>query len=215
MDLVTREQLPLVVLLILPGFISIKVFDLLVPGEQRTLADQVLESLAYGLLNLGLWYVVMTDVLLPARSTSPWLFRFGVFGVLVASPIALGILANAILRARWMRPWVRHPVRTAWDFHFAKRQPGWLLIRLKSGALIGGLFGAESFASSFPHRDIYLEETWILDDTGGFEQPVAQSNGLLVSMDDCETIEFFAWDDQGAGDDDDTERIDTDPTAER
>jgi len=193
-DFVTREQLPLVVLLILPGFISTRVFDLLVPGETREAGRQVLEALTYGLLNFGLWYVVLVDVLVPRRETAPWMFRLGVVGVLVVSPIALAALANLLLRWPKLHRWVRHPVPTGWDFYFAQRQPGWVLVRLKSGLLLGGLFDSRSFASSFPHRDLYVEQTWRLDEDGKFLEPVPQSNGLLVSMHDCESLEFFAVD---------------------
>jgi hypothetical protein len=195
-DFVTREQLPLVVLLILPGFISTKVFDLLVPGEARDAGRQVLEAMTYGLLNFGLWYVVLADVLLPVRDSAPWVFRLGIVGIFVVSPILLAVLVNAVLRWRGLHRWVRHPIPTAWDFFFWRRQPGWVLIRLKSGLLLGGLFGPESFASSYPHRDLYVQETWHLDENGQFLSPVPQSKGVLVSMADCETLEFFAWSDE-------------------
>ena len=193
MDFVTREQLPLVIALILPGFISTKVFDLLVPGEVRDAGRHVLEAMAYGLLNFGLWYVVLVDVLLPRRDSAPWVFRLGVAGVLVASPILLAVLANALLRWRGLHRWLRHPTPTAWDFYFAKREPGWVLIRLKSGSMLGGLLGPESFASSYPHRDLYVQQTWRVNEHGQFVAAVPESNGLLVSMADCETLEFFAW----------------------
>ena len=196
MDFVTSEQLPLVVLLILPGFISTKVFDLLVPGEPRDAGRQVFEAMTYGLLNFGLWYVVLADVLIPLRDSRPWVFRLGVVGILVMSPIALAILANTVLRWRGLHRWVRHPIPTAWDFYFWKREPGWVLIRLKRGLLLGGLLGPKSFASSHPNRDLYIQEAWRLDANGQFVAPVPQSRGVLVSMDDCESLEFFAWSDQ-------------------
>jgi hypothetical protein len=60
--------------------------DLLVPGETTEGGRQAIEALTYGLLNFGLWYVVLVDVLLPRRESDPWIFRFGVVGVLVVSP---------------------------------------------------------------------------------------------------------------------------------
>jgi hypothetical protein len=36
---------------------------------------------------------------------------------------------------------------------------------------------------------------WVLDEDGRFVEPVAQATGVLVAMADCETLEFFGWDD--------------------
>jgi hypothetical protein len=209
LDFVTREQLPIVVLLMLPGIVSMKTFDLLVPGELRTAGQQALEVVTYGLLNFGLWYVVVTDVLMPRRESDPWVFRLGFVGIFFVSPIALGIAANAILRWKRLRRWIRHPVPTAWDYHFGKGRAGWVLIRLKSGLLVGGLFGPESFASSYPHRDLYLQQTWTLDQDGRFLEPVQQSKGVIVSMEDCETLEFFSWDNPEEGSDEQDTGSDT------
>ena len=51
------------------------------------------------------------------------------------------------------------PFPTAWDYYFDKRNPSWVLVHLKDGTLIGGLFGDDSYATSFPtDGDIYLEK---------------------------------------------------------
>ena len=80
----------------------------------------------------------------------------------------------------------------AWDYYFGRGVPCWILFRLKNGKSIGGFYGPNSFASSYPHgRDIYVEQTWVVDETGHFVAAVPDSAGALVSFDECELVEFF------------------------
>jgi hypothetical protein len=53
---------------------------------------------------------------------------------------------------------IRHPTPKAWDYFFGSGAACWIIVTLKSGRVIGGYYGTESFSSSFPHEeDLYLE----------------------------------------------------------
>lgn len=41
-------------ILILPGFISMRVYSLIRPGDQPTLKDTIFEAIAYSAINIGL-----------------------------------------------------------------------------------------------------------------------------------------------------------------
>jgi len=59
---------------------------------------------------------------------------------------------------------------------------------------IGGRYKSPDFASSAPvPREIHIGETWILNQARQFVRPVAGSKGIMVSMENVETIEFFDW----------------------
>lgn len=47
MDIWTAEKLPLFLVFIVPGFVSLKVWDLLVPGERRGLDNSLIDLVAY------------------------------------------------------------------------------------------------------------------------------------------------------------------------
>lgn len=191
MELFKLDAVPLAILFLVPGFIVVKVFDLLVPTERRDWSKHVLEAFAYGTLNLALWSWAI-DWLISMADKRPWITRSGMFTVLFVSPLLMGIGLNALLRWPWVRQWVRHPTPTAWDHFFGSGQPCWMLFRMKSGSLLGGLYGKGSFASSYPHaRDVYVGQVWRVDEAGRFHEPIAQTAGMLVSMDDCESIECF------------------------
>jgi hypothetical protein len=128
----------------------------------------------------------------PLHEARPLVFLGILLMALVASPIFLALITVHILSSKRLRGWTRHPIPTAWDHFFGRGQPCWMLFRLKNGTAVGGYFGPGSFASSFPHgRDVYLEQAWVVDQTGEFEQVVEGTAGVLVSMDDCVLVEFF------------------------
>ena len=195
MDLLTGDRLGLFALFILPGVISLKVYALLVPSERATTSEHLVDALAYGLLNLGIWAVPIFWVVLPRQSSAPVLFWVAMVAIVVVSPALLGWVAYRVRSSRRLRGRVRHPTPTAWDDYFGRGEPCWMLCRIKTGKSVAGYFGPESFASSFPHRrDVYLQEAWLVDDFGRFKAPVVGSAGVMISMDDCELIEFFKVD---------------------
>jgi hypothetical protein len=187
---ITTDQIPIFILLILPGFIATKAFDLFVPGGNREASRQVLDALAYGTLNLGFWYVPLDRYVVPHRDNLPVFYAFTVV-MLVVSPVVLAWLAGTVLMHRKARGLVRHPTPTAWDHFFGSGRRVWVLATLKSGMLIGGWYGWNSFASSYPDRDLYLEQVWKVDGTGRFGARQDGTAGAIVSMDECQFIEFF------------------------
>jgi hypothetical protein len=67
-----------------------------------------------------------------------------------------------------------------------------MIVTLKDGSKIAGRYDTESFTSSAPAREqLYLEETWVLNDDGGFERPRAGTAGIMILSDEMVTIEFF------------------------
>jgi len=82
----------------------------------------------------------------------------------------------------------------AWDWKFRGFRPehgAWVRVRLRHGqGAIVGSFGPGSVASANPRRrDLYLEETWTVDEEG---EPVeAVGAGVWISGDEILSIEFF------------------------
>jgi hypothetical protein len=67
-----------------------------------------------------------------------------------------------------------------------------MLIHLNNGKMIGGLYGTDSFASSYPEKeDLYLQEIWKIDSEGKKKKKIIGSKGLLVNHESIEFIEFF------------------------
>ena len=53
MDIWNADKLTLFLVFFLPGFISIKVYDLMVPGERRDFSKSLLEAISYSTLNFA------------------------------------------------------------------------------------------------------------------------------------------------------------------
>jgi hypothetical protein len=58
--------------------------------------------------------------------------------------------------------------------------------------MIGGYFGENSYATSFPNEgDVYLETVYRIQDDGTFGEPIDLSRGLLIRRDEYTHIEIF------------------------
>ena len=84
------------------------------------------------------------------------------------------------------------PTPGAWDFAFTNRTAGYVRILTKDGTYLGGWFGEESFASSYPEPlGIYLEAANRMDENGVFGEEVDGSGGMYVRCDDIVVLEFL------------------------
>ena len=87
---------------------------------------------------------------------------------------------------------MEHPIGKPWDYVFSKLEPYWVIITLTGGKKIAGKYSYKSFTSSAPHDEqIYLEETWVLDEEDAFLMPRKGTRGILITSKEIETIEFF------------------------
>ena len=75
---------------------------------------------------------------------------------------------------------------------FDRRVPVFVLVQLRNGSRLGGYYGFESYATSFPTEgDIYLETVYRVDENGEFKEPITDSAGVIVRKDQYDLIEFF------------------------
>lgn len=87
----------------------------------------------------------------------------------------------------------REPFRTSWDWVFSQRRKYWVVVTLKNGKKYGGKMSSKSYASSYPSNyQIYIEETWEVDENGEFTgEQKENACGVLIVSDEIEAIEFF------------------------
>ncbi len=84
-----------------------------------------------------------------------------------------------------------NPIPTGWDWIFSRVDPCYLLITLADGTEIAGYFGRRSMASSDPtRRDIFLEKTYRVPESGGAWEPVDGSLGVYVDGTQIAFVEF-------------------------
>lgn len=187
------EVIPLILLFLVPGFIAMKAYGLLVPGRERDWGAASIEVFSYGSLNLGLWWWLLIRLKSEdLGSVPPALFALWTIWILVVSPVLLAMLSWRLRKSRFARRWITHPLPTSWDFFFASRRPCWILFHLKNGERFGAFFGEHSFASSYPAApDLYVQDLWRVDEFGRFLERVPGNLGMIVRSDDCDHMQFF------------------------
>jgi len=193
MDIWNIDKLTLFLIFFLPGFISMKVYDLMVAGEPRDISKSVFEAIAYSTLNFGALFwliaIIQADDFYHRHLI---LYSMAVAAIMVVAPACWPFL---FLKFSTWGPIAKHfihPIRKPWDFVFGKRQSFWVIVHLQNGQKVGGRFDTESFASSDPASEqIYLEEVWLLDAEGRFLRPVERSRGIIIMKDEIRAVEFF------------------------
>lgn len=185
-------------LFVLPGFVAFKFDQQLRPQAVRSAVDSLLEIIVYSIVNDLLWspvYDFSKSGVFP-KDIGHWLLAIV---VLIVSPAALTLIYTRVVDALAGRGIVPSPVPKPWDHFFQRvvkdyaREVG-VILTLRDGRRIGGIYKQPGFASSFPtDEQLLLAETWILDTEGGFSQPVVGSLGLLIDKADILTLEFFKW----------------------
>jgi Family of unknown function (DUF6338) len=183
---------------LVPGFVWSAVMSMMLPPRQTATQTRFLEFLTLSCINHGLWswalfMIFQTGFIEQHIVWSGWFL----FGIIFVSPVGLGI-ASAALQQRelisrflsWLGLRAIHHIPQAWDWHFRRAKPYWILVRLKDGSEVYGFFHENSFASSDPaRRDIYIEAQFQLTH-GGEWAPVEDSGGVLIMGDQIATIEF-------------------------
>ena len=195
MNIWELDRFILFLLFFIPGFISLKVYDLLVPREYRDFSRSLFEAVGYSSLN----YAVLLPLIIPTLTGDfpiehiLWEITLLVL-TMVIFPILWPVSFYRLSTSRLGTRFIVHPMRKPWDYVFGKRRVYWVIVHLKDGRKIGGRFDRRSFASSYPaDEQIYIEEVWQLDKDGKFQSDgqVERSQGILILRDEVLAVEFF------------------------
>lgn len=204
-NILKPETLALFLFFVVPGFLAIRVYDLIVPSERRNFGQSVIDVVTYSLLNLAVWFLPLVLLLnnpavLPKVNTFLYyvVILAGVIIVVFLSPVALAVGYHRFLTWKRLRGILVHPVPTGWDWFFGQEpRTCWILFHLKSGAKVGGFYGGDSFASSHPAtQQVYVEEVWALSDDLKFQEKVDQTAGAIINKEDCDVIELFVFEER-------------------
>ena len=182
---------------VLPGAISMYFFGLLVAHKDRLLKDRILEAVCFSLLNLAIvvWpiHLLLPDGFVAKNPYWAWLLALG---LLVVAPAIWPFAAHRALRLAEIKRLISPRSRTAWDEFFDSLRDGiWVQAVLTDGSVVGGVFGRDSFASSYPAPGhIYIQELWEIDPQGHFVRPENGSPGILLRPDDYRYVKVFPED---------------------
>jgi hypothetical protein len=189
--------LALFLIFFVPGFISLKVYDLLIPSEARDFTKSFFDAIAYSTLNFAALLPLIMAV--GSGHLSAWIWYPAILVVLIGMPALWPVLFLRIRKHPKVAQRITSPNARVWDEIFAKRIPYWVIVHLKDQRRIGGLYGGRSFASHSPAApEIYLEQVWYVDENGGFTGKVVESTaGILIMGKDILALEFFQYNNEG------------------
>lgn len=187
-------------LFVLPGAISMYIFGLLVAQGDRLLKDRILEAICFSLLNFALcfWPIqfLFREGFLREYPLGAWLIALA---TLVIAPMIWPFAAHRLLRFAEARRLIAPQARTAWDDFFdAQRSGVWMQVILTDDTVVGGIFGQNSYASSFPEPGhLYIQELWEIDSAGRFVKQEIGSPAILLRPNDYRYVKVFSGGENG------------------
>jgi hypothetical protein len=187
-DLLETNKIILLIIFILPGFISLKVWKLLVPSHEIKISEYSIETICYSVINFALLFW-----LIPIAGKQAGFIQYLLYTcILLIGPIIWPIVWKLLITSKFLKGHIIHPTPKAWDYYFSLGRSCFMLIHLKNGNRIGGLYYKNSFASSYPETsDLYIKEVWKINENGAFEKKIENTDGMLISYDIIDYIELF------------------------
>ncbi|MBF0164618.1 MAG: hypothetical protein HQL97_03110 [Magnetococcales bacterium] len=188
MNIWAPQAIQYFLLLFVPGFVSFKVYDLLIAGERRDFTKTIPEAVGLSAFFFAIYYLIILFFQINFASISIlWLLAFLFFFPALAAYLWVKFTRSDVFTRN-----IRNLTPTAWDHIFEKKASYWVIIHLSDGRKIGGLYSEQSFATVYPAEpQIYLEEVWKLDEDGKFDKKVERSAGIVVLGKEIFSIEFF------------------------
>jgi hypothetical protein len=175
LDQLNSGSVWLFVFIVLPGFLSMRVYGLLRPMERITLKDNILEAIAFSIVNAALMMWAIRLLIAPAffDQYPVWSYILFVATFLIA-PTLWPFLLVGLISFLENKNIILSQQPTSWD-HFFRRRQGrqgcWIVVHLRDGRRLGGKFGRNSYASAYPTPGhLYIEQLWRLDEDGRFLQ---------------------------------------------
>jgi len=177
---------------VVPGFISLKAYELFVPGQVKDSSKQIIDAITYSCINYALLFFIIQKIEKSGYiTTHPNSYLLFYFFVLFVSPIILVVVWRWLRSTDFAQQNVPHPTEKPWDYVFSQRKSYWVKVVKNDGTVIGGKFSENSFASSAPALEqIYLEESWVINDNGGFERVKNTSAGVIILSSEISHIEL-------------------------
>lgn len=192
MDIWELDKFILFIAFVIPGFISIKCYQLFFPGLSRPTSEQIIDAIAYSSINYAVLILPIIGIENSTLKTIyPFLYYLFYILVLFIAPI-IWVLLWKFLRTRdFFQRNAPHPTAKPWDYVFSQRKPYWVKAILKDGQIIAGRYAENSFASSAPAEEqIYLEETWLLNEKGGFVRKKNDTAGVIILSKEISHLEL-------------------------
>lgn len=171
----------------LPGFIALTSSGFFFPSRKYDFSKQWFEAISYGVV-----FSILTGVVY-----SYWPNIIVIFIFMIMLPIVSPYFIRKILNSEFIAEKIILPIPKSWDYIFGQKKIYWIIIYLKNGEKVAGLYSSNSYTSSYPEpHDIYIEENWNFREVDGkkiFEEKVERTEGMWIAAGEISRIEFFKY----------------------
>jgi hypothetical protein len=208
----TSAALFLIVIFMLPGFLTVR----LVMGRLPVAETSDTHSIVFAVLFSTLIHLLISPFtlrLIPKFEslynqisnlsggpvTADYSIILWIVTVLLIGPLALAEALSSLLRWRPIQPMLGRYgaslvdlLPRAWDWSLFSSRGAWVVVQLKGGTLVGGEFGANSFASLSPEKpDLFIERIYKVSDKHEFLDPVRDSAGAWIDGSAIDIVHFY------------------------
>lgn len=192
MDIWGLDKIYVFIMFVVPGFVCLKTYELLIPSPVKDTSKQIIDAVAYSCLNYAFLFFFIVKVENSSLATTHLnLYFIFYFFVILIFPFIIVLIWKWLRSTAFVQKNTPHPTAKPWDYVFAQRRSYWIKVVLKDGTVIGGRYSSKSFASSAPAPEqIYFEETWVLNENGGFVRAKNNTAGVLILSNDISHIEL-------------------------
>lgn len=199
MEIFQSDKFFIFILFVIPGFIGMKFYEIIYSSGTSNASSKLIDVVSYSCLN----YAVLSPLLYWMYIANVFdlnriLFSFLIVFILFISPIIGVLVTRKIRSSKFALKIMPHPIKNAWEFVFSQKKPYWVIVTLKSGVKLAGLYGENSFSTCGDvNEQIYLEQSWEVNDDGGFERMRNDSSGVLILSKEIDNLEFFHFNEVG------------------
>lgn len=190
MNIFEPNSLLLFILFFVPGFVSMKIYDILVPNESRSNPAYVFDAVAYSTINFICAWPFLASIYHEQHLSSFYLF-FTFLLILFIFPSIIAIAAVKVLSLSFIKKQAPGLATRPWDVVFDKETGYWVIVHLKNGEQIAGEFSTASAASYHPREEqIYLEQVVNINPDGTVNR-LTGSKGVIIMGSEIVMIELF------------------------
>jgi hypothetical protein len=197
---VTVEQLLAFAALVVPGFISLRVYDMRRGGEGRKINEALIDVVVYsfatdviGFVALSLVRAIAGPAARPVASITVAMLTI----MIVPAALALSSfdLQRRMIRSGLVVDTATNLLERILDRVARERLELGAIVTLRDGRKIGARI-ASPLASQVLDDEVLLGEVWTIDqERVTFLNAVNGSAGILISRADCQSIEPIRWSD--------------------
>jgi len=193
MELLKIENIFILTILFVPGFIYLKAYRLFIAETKTDFSKDLYEAIGFSFLNAIIFsYPLYTLNCSHLLEQNPFFYFLIMLLIILVAPILGAIIFSRISQTKWFGKFMINPTKSAWDSFFARRESYYVKITLKDGRKIGGKYGKNSYSSTYPNpKEIFIEEHWLLDKNNDFDVKEEQTEGILITENEISTIEFY------------------------